>query len=277
MDIFNEMYENRGDLNGIDTGFESLNRMTGGWNKGDLIILAARPSMGKTAFALSLAMNCCKKGGVVDVFSLEMPKKQLAKRILSSLSRIDGAKWKNPYRLFTEEDQAKANTALNTYHQWNFQIHDPSQKTVSGLRAQIQKTRREFPDEDYLVVIDYLQLIAVSRKYDRHDLAIASITKELKQIARQYEVPIILLSQLSRGVEQRMDKRPKMSDLRDSGSIEQDADLIMLLYRDEYYNKDNTENKYIEIDIAKHRNGPVGMVKLVFEKEFGRFIDGGKQ
>ncbi|WP_242691209.1 replicative DNA helicase [Cytobacillus praedii] len=272
MDIFNEMYEDQGELNGIDTGFDSLNRMTSGWSKGDLIVLAARPSMGKTAFALSLAMNCCKNGGVVDVFSLEMPKKQLAKRILSSLSKIDGAKWKNPYRLFTEEDQAKANTALGVFHQWHLQIHDPSQKTVSGLRAQIQKTRREFPDEDYLVVIDYLQLIAVSRKYDRHDLAIASITKELKQLARQYEVPIILLSQLSRGVEQRMDKRPKMSDLRDSGSIEQDADLIMLLYRDEYYNKDNTENKFIEIDIAKHRNGPVGMVKLLFEKEYGRFV-----
>ncbi len=272
MDIFNEMYEDRGDLNGIDTGFDSLNRMTSGWSKGDLIVLAARPSMGKTAFALSLAMNCCEKGGVVDIFSLEMPKKQLAKRILSSLSRIDGAKWKNPYRLFTEEDQAKANHALSVFHQWNLQIHDPSQKTVSGLRAQIQKTRREFPDEDYLVVIDYLQLIPISGKYDRHDLAIASITKELKQIARQYEVPIILLSQLSRGVEQRMDKRPKMSDLRDSGSIEQDADLIMLLYRDEYYNKDTSENKFIEIDIAKHRNGPVGMVKLVFEKEYGRFV-----
>lgn len=213
MDIFNEMYEDQGELNGIDTGFDSLNRMTSGWSKGDLIVLAARPSMGKTAFALSLAMNCCKNGGVVDVFSLEMPKKQLAKRILSNLSKIDGAKWKNPYRLFTEEDQAKANTALGVFHQWHLQIHDPSQKTVSGLRAQIQKTRREFPDEDYLVVIDYLQLIAVSRKYDRHDLAIASITKELKQLARQYEVPIILLSQLSRGVEQRMDKRPKMSDL----------------------------------------------------------------
>lgn len=126
---------------------------------------------------------------------------------------------------------------------------------------------------DYLVVIDYLQLIAVSRKYDRHDLAIASITKELKQLARQYEVPIILLSQLSRGVEQRMDKRPKMSDLRDSGSIEQDADLIMLLYRDEYYNKENSDNKIIEIDIAKHRNGPVGTIKLLFEKEFGAFGD----
>ncbi|MFC0414094.1 replicative DNA helicase [Cytobacillus solani] len=272
MDIFNEMYEDQGDLNGIDTGFDSLNRMTSGWSKGDLIVLAARPSMGKTAFALSLAMNCCKKGGVVDVFSLEMPKKQLAKRILSSLSKIDGAKWKNPYRLFTEEDQAKANTALGVFHQWNLQIHDPSQKTVSCLRAQIQKTRREFPDEDYLVVIDYLQLINVSGKYDRHDLAIASITKELKQIARLYEVPIILLSQLSRGVEQRMDKRPKMSDLRDSGSIEQDADLIMLLYRDEYYNKDNSDNKFIEIDIAKHRNGPIGMVKLLFEKEYGRFV-----
>lgn len=140
------------------------------------------------------------------------------------------------------------------------------------IRAQIQKTLREFPDEDYLVVIDYLELIDATGKYDRHDHAIASITKELKQIARLYEIPIILLSQLSRGVEQRMDKRPKMYDLRDSGSIEQDAYLIMLFYRDEYYNKNNYDNKFIEIDNAKHRNGPVGMVKLLFEKKYGRFL-----
>lgn len=273
MDIFDEIYEDHGELQGIDTGFSTLNRMTGGWNKGDLIILAARPSMGKTAFALNLAIKCCKKGGVVDIFSLEMPDKQLVKRILSSLTRIDGAKWRNPFRLFTEEDQHKANMALDIYHKWNVQIHDQSRQTVSDLRAQIQKTLREFPDEEYLVIIDYLQMIATTGKYDRHDLAIASITKELKQIARQYQVPIILLSQLSRGVEQRMDKRPRMSDLRDSGSIEQDADMIMLLYRDEYYNSESNGNNIIEIDIAKQRNGPVGAVKLLFEKEVGTFID----
>lgn len=273
MTVFDEIFEEQGDLNGIDTGFQSLNRMTSGWAKTDLIILAARPSMGKTAFALQLAMNCCQKGGVVDVFSLEMPKIQLAKRILSNLTRIDGGKWKNPYRLFTEEDQEKAVTALGVYHQWNLQLYDHPRRTVADIRAQIQKTRREFPDEDYLVVIDYLQLITITGKHDRYDLAVKSVTSELKQIARQYQVPIILLSQLSRGVEQRMDKRPKMSDLRDSGSIEQDADLIMLLYRDEYYNKDHNENKIIEVDIAKQRNGAVGIVKLLFEKEFGTFMD----
>ncbi|WP_257535534.1 replicative DNA helicase [Mesobacillus foraminis] len=273
MDIFDEMYEDRGDLQGIDTGFSTMNRMTGGWNKGDLIILAARPSMGKTAFALNLAINCCKKGGAVDIFSLEMPDKQLVKRILSSLTRIDGAKWRNPYHLFNEDDQNKANMALDIYHKWNVQIHDQSRQTVSDLRAQIQKTRREFPEGEYLVIIDYLQLIATTGKYDRYDLAIASITKELKQIARQYQVPIILLSQLSRGVEQRMDKRPRMSDLRDSGSIEQDADVIMLLYREEYYDIESKGNNLIEIDIAKQRNGPVGSVKLFFEKEVGTFVD----
>ncbi|WHY88999.1 replicative DNA helicase [Neobacillus novalis] len=273
MEIFDEIYEDYGDLRGIDSGFDSLNRMTGGWNNGDLIILAARPSMGKTALALNLAINCCLKGGVVDLFSIEMPDKQLVKRMLSNLTRIDGAKWKNPYRFFTEEDQAKANTALEIYYKWDLQIHDHSRQTVTDIRAQIQKTRREFPDREFLVVIDYLQLIAVSGKYDRHDLAIGSITKELKEIARKYQVPIILLSQLSRGVEQRMDKRPKMSDLRDSGSIEQDADLIILLYRDEYYNKENEANNIIEIDIAKQRNGAVGTVKLLFEKEVGVFVD----
>ncbi|MGG1676712.1 replicative DNA helicase [Neobacillus sp. NRS-1170] len=273
MEIYDEMYEDHGDIQGIDTGYVSLNQMTSGWNKGDLIILAARPSVGKTAFALNLAMNCCKKGGVVDLFSLEMPNKQLVKRMLSNLTGIDGAKWRNSYRLFTEEDRAKATTALEIYYKWNFQIDDHSTQTVSDIRARIQKTRREFPDSDYLVVIDYLQLISVTGKHDRHDLAIASITQELKRIAKQYQVPIILLSQLSRGVEQRIDKRPRMSDLRDSGSIEQDADVIMLLYRDEYYNRENEENKIIEIEIAKQRNGPVGTVKMVFEREVGVFVD----
>ncbi|PLR92052.1 replicative DNA helicase [Bacillus sp. T33-2] len=273
MEIYDEIYEEHGDLSGVDTGFNVLNRMTGGWNSGDLIILAARPSMGKTALALNLAMNCCQKGGVVDLFSLEMPQKQLVKRILSSLTGIDGGKWRNAYKYFNEEDQVKANTAMGVYHRWKLQIHDQSGQTVADIRARIQKTRRDFPGENYLVVIDYLQLIAVTGKHERHDLAIASITKELKQIARQYLVPIILLSQLSRSVEQRMDKRPRMSDLRDSGSIEQDADVIILLYRDEYYNTEDKQNKIIEIDIAKQRNGPVGSVKFLFEKEVGRFME----
>ncbi|MBY0099429.1 replicative DNA helicase [Mesobacillus maritimus] len=271
MTVFDEIFEEKN--HGVGTGFQSLNRMTNGWNKTDLIILAARPSMGKTAFALQLAMNCCQEGGVVDVFSLEMPKLQLAKRILSNITRIDGGKWKDPYKFFTEEDQENAVKALGVYNQWNLNLHDNPRRTVADIRAQIQKTRREFPHDDYLVVIDYLQLITITGKHERYDLAVKSVTSELKQIAYQYEVPIILLSQLSRGVEQRMDKRPKMSDLRDSGSIEQDADLIMLLYRDEYYNKDNDENKIIEVDIAKQRNGAVGVVKLMFEKEFGRFVD----
>ncbi|MCM3671068.1 replicative DNA helicase [Mesobacillus maritimus] len=272
MEIYDDLYEDKGEFQGIDTGYLSLNKMTSGWNKGDLIILAARPSMGKTAFALSLASKVCEKGGVVDIFSLEMPKKQLALRMLSSITRIDGAKWKNPYRYFNEEDQGNANQALEIFYKWNLQIQDQSRQTLSDLRAQIQKTKREYPNEEYLVVIDYLQLITITGKHDRHDLAVGSITSGLKQIARQYEVPIILLSQLSRGVEQRMDKRPRLSDLRDSGNIEQDADLVMMLYRDEYYNKENEGNNILEVDIVKQRNGPVGVVKFLFEKEIGRFI-----
>ncbi|WP_082252922.1 replicative DNA helicase [Bacillus sp. FJAT-27251] len=273
MEIHDELYQDQANQKGVNTGFVSLNRMTGGWNKGDLIILAARPSMGKTAFALNLAMNCSKNGGTVDFFSLEMPDIQLVKRMLSSITAIDGAKWRDAYHLFTERDQTSAEQAMNLYLKWNIQIHDQSRQTVADIRARIQKTRRQFPDSEYLVVIDYLQLIAQTGKHDRHDLAIAAITKELKQIARQYHVPIILLSQLSRGVEQRMDKRPIMSDLRDSGSIEQDADVILLLYRDEYYNTDSKGSNIIEIDIAKQRNGPVGIVKLAFEKEVGRFVE----
>lgn len=273
VEVFEELYQDKGELSGYDTGFSALNKMTGGWNEGDLIIMAARPSMGKTAFALSLAMNVCRNGGVADIFSLEMPQKQLVKRMLSNMTGIHGSKWKNPYRLFSESDQERAQMALEVYYKWKMQIHDHSRQTVSDIRAAIQKTRRENPDIPYVVVIDYLQLITITGRFDRHDLAIGHMTKELKQVARQYNVPIILLSQLSRSVEQRQDKRPLMSDLRDSGSIEQDADLIMLLYRDEYYSRSSDTGSIIEIQLAKHRNGPVGTIELLFEKEFSRFAD----
>src|SRR5690606_15762669 len=142
-----------------------------------------------------------------------MPQKQMVKRILSALTNIDGAKWRNPYRYFTKEDQKRADASLNLYDQWHLFIHDRPSQTIADIRAQILKTKREYPGIPYLVIIDYLQLISHSGKFERHDLAIGKITKELKQIARGQNVPILLLSQLSRGVEQRQDKRPVMSDL----------------------------------------------------------------
>lgn len=272
MEIYAEMNEDHGELTGIDTGFKDLNDMTGGLNGGDLIIVAARPSMGKTAFALNLAMKCCATGGVADVFSLEMPEKQLTQRMLSAIGNIQGAKWRNPYRMFSDDDRDRAIKAIGIYDKWLMNIHDESTQTVAEIRAAVRKTQRKHPDQKHIVVIDYLQLITTLGKFDRHDLAIGSITRELKQMARQFDVPVVLLSQLSRGVEQRQDKHPMMSDLRDSGSIEQDADMIMFLYREDYYERDTDAKNIVEINIAKQRNGPVGTVQLAFMKEYSKFL-----
>lgn len=273
MEIHSDMTEDKGEMTGIDTGFTDLNNMTGGLNGGDLIIVAARPSMGKTAFALNLAKSCCEDGGVADIFSLEMPEKQLTQRLLSAMVNISGAKWRNPYRMFSEEDNNKAIHAIGKYGDWYINIHDESQQTIADIRARVRKTQREYPDQNHIVVIDYLQLITQVGKFDRHDLAIGDMTRQLKQMARHFNVPVVLLSQLSRAVEQRQDKRPMMSDLRDSGSIEQDADLIMFLYRDDYYDKESKNQNIVEINLAKHRNGPVGTVQLAFVKEYSQFLN----
>ncbi|MEL3959679.1 replicative DNA helicase [Caldifermentibacillus hisashii] len=271
VEILEEMNEDKGVLTGIDTGFTDLNEMTGGLSGGDLIIIAGRPSMGKTAFALNIALNCCKNGGVVDVFSLEMPEKQIVQRMLSNFADIQGSKWRNPYRMFSDDDFKKATKAIGIFEDLDIYIHDEPKQTVTDIRAAVRKTQRKHPEQNHVVVIDYLQLITVLGRFERYDLAIGSITKELKQMARQFNVPVILLSQLSRAVEQRQDKRPMMSDLRDSGSIEQDADIIMMLYREDYYDRETQNKNIVEVNIAKHRNGPVGVIQLLFEREFSKF------
>ncbi|MEM1505955.1 replicative DNA helicase [Domibacillus sp. 8LH] len=272
-EIFDEIYEDAGEMTGISSGLAELDRMTGGWQKSDLIIIAGRPSMGKTAYALSLAGACCEQDGVADIFSLEMPKKQLIKRFLSSIGNIEGSKWRNPFKMFTEEDKKRARHAMNEYNKWTIEIHDNPRQTVADIRAAVRKTKREYPGKKHIVVIDYLQLITPIGKFERHDLAIGYITRELKQMARQFDVPVMLLSQLSRAVEQRQDKRPMMSDLRDSGSIEQDADIVSFLYRDDYYNKESEAKNVVEVILAKQRNGPIGTVELSFVKEYSKFVD----
>lgn len=272
-EVYIEMVEDQGNISGIDTGFSLLNGMLNGFQNGDLIIVAARPSVGKTALALNLAKNCCKSGGVVDFFSLEMPAIQLLKRILSDISYVDGSKWKDPYHYFSGDDHDRGIHELGTIDQWDIHIHDQPRQTIADIRASIQKSKREHPNSHHLVVIDYLQLITQTKTFERQDLAVGNITRELKLIARQYEVPIVLLSQLSRGVEQRADKRPVMSDLRDSGSIEQDADVIMLLSREDVEPIRSDKAELINLNIAKHRNGPVGVIKLAFEKNYSRYRD----
>jgi replicative DNA helicase len=248
--------------------FEKLDLLTGGWQRGDLIIIAARPSVGKTAFALNLAANHCKNGHVSIVFSLEMGKKQLMQRLISREGRINSQKWRG--MSLTPEDLPKVSSAISEIADWNLQIYD-SKNTLHDIRYTICKLVHENPDANHLVVVDYLQLIVPPNKGERQDISIGEITRDLKLLAIELNIPIILLSQLSRGVESRTDKRPMLSDLRGSGHIEQDADVIMFLYRNDYYQSADERDEKIEVILAKHRNGPTGTVKLTFNKAYGLF------
>ncbi len=276
MELYESLYEERRGMPGVNTGFPALNGLTGGWKEGELIILAARPSMGKTALAIQLAWECTKEEGVPLVFSLEMSSKQIIQRLLSNLSDINMMKWHNPYKYLSKEEMPRMQEALNSVYKANLQLSENGLITLMEIRQRILNLKREYPTQPFLVVIDYLQLINVKERFDRHDLMIGHITKQLKSMAKEFGIPIILLSQLSRGVESREDKRPRLSDLRDSGNIEQDADIVLFLYRDEYYNSASDAGDVVEVKVAKNRNGPVGTVKLRFKKECGRFSGNGK-
>lgn len=260
-------------LSGIDTGFIDLNRMLDGFQKGDLIISAARPSVGKTAKMLNHAAAHCNNDGVAAIFSLEMSEDSLNKRFLSTLGRIDGHKMKNPKQYFSERDWNNYSNAFGQLSNMNIHIYDKSGQTMQFIRSKVSKLRRKYPGKDILVLIDYLQLIRSPRKYENKNIEIGEITRSAKELAKDMDVPVFLLSQLSRGVESRQDKRPMMSDIRDSGSVEQDADVIEFLYRDDYYSAESEKQNIIEVIIAKQRNGKVGTVEMAFIKEYNLFAD----
>ena len=283
-DIVNDVYQkieeranNKGQLTGVPTGFYDLDTYTNGLQKSDLIILAARPAMGKTAFALNIAQNVALRAKVpVAIFSLEMSKDQLAQRLMCSEAEVDTQRLKTGN--VQAKDWDKLAKAMADLYDAKIYIDDTAGCTITDLRA---KCRRLAMAEKNLglIVIDYLQLIEGTGREDRMQ-QISSISRGLKILAKELNVPIIALSQLSRAVEGRTDKRPMLSDLRESGSIEQDADIVMFIYRDEYYKNANEEedeaekaaNKgEAEIIIAKHRNGPVGTVKLLFQGSITKF------
>lgn len=257
---------------GCETGMIEFDEMTGGLQPEDLIIVAARPSMGKTAFALNIVAGHCKNGGYSHIFSLEMSAKSLLHRMLSAEGNVDMSKWKDPHLLFEEDDYTRATTAIGTMSDWKLGIYENAQM-VSDIRATVKQAIEKNPDEKHLVVIDYLQLMRASRRYDNRVLEIGDITRDLKMLARELKVPVVLLSQLSRAVEQRQDKRPIMSDLRESGNIEQDADLVAFLYRDDYYDENSESQNITEIIVRKHRNGPTGTVEMLFIKEHQSFLN----
>ncbi|UOQ45410.1 replicative DNA helicase [Halobacillus salinarum] len=268
--IAQEMGESPCDqMTGFSTGYAKLDQMTGGTQRGDLIILAARPSMGKTAFALNIAANHCRQEGNVHLISLEMNKKSLLQRIISSEATINGQKWRT--MKFSEEDYHYGMKAIGEIARWPLNIYEQSY-TIHDIRTSLRQKIQAGSKSRDLVVIDYLQLITSKGRYERRDLEVGAITRELKKIARELNVPIIILSQLSRGVEQRKDKRPMMSDLRESGNIEQDADVIGFLYREDYYSQNESEDERVELLLSKQRNGPIGTIGMRFQKEFGIFV-----
>lgn len=267
-----EMLHNRaGDVTGLATGFVELDKMTAGFQRNDLIIVGARPSMGKTAFALNIAQNVATKTGEnVAIFSLEMGAEQLVMRMLCAEGNIDSQRLRTG--TLTDEDWGKLTMAMGSLSNAGIYIDDTPGVRVQDIRSKCRRLKQEHGLG--MVIIDYLQLILGSGKSsDNRQQEVSEISRSLKQLARELEIPVIALSQLSRGVEQRQDKRPIMSDIRESGSIEQDADIIAFLYRDDYYNKDSENQNIIEIIIAKQRNGPTGTVSLAFLKEYNKFVN----
>ncbi|MBO7747375.1 replicative DNA helicase [Paenibacillus sp. MWE-103] len=258
-------------LTGVPSGYGDLDKMTAGFQRQDLIVVAARPSVGKTALALNIAQHAgIRAKANVAVFSLEMSDTQLGQRFLSAESNIDATRLRTGK--LESDDWDKLTFGAGPLSESQIYLDDTPGISISEIRAKCRRLKKRLGRLD-LILIDYLQLITLKgRRKENRQQEVAEISRILKQIARELDVPVVALSQLSRAVEQRQDKRPMMSDLRESGSIEQDADIVAFLYRDDYYDKETEKKNIIEIIIAKHRNGPVGTVELAFLKNFSKFV-----
>lgn len=255
-------------LPGIPCGFYDLDAMTSGFQRSDLIIVAGRPSMGKTAFCLNLGYNVAALYKLpVAIFSLEMSKEQLVQRLIASEAEIESSYLRSGR--ISQAQWEPLSRAIGLLSEMPIFIDDTPNITVTEMRSQARRLQAELGSELGLIIIDYLQLMEGAG--DNRVQELSRITRSIKSLARELSVPVIALSQLSRGVEARTNKRPMMSDLRESGSIEQDADLVIMLYRDEYYNPDTPDRGIAEVNIAKHRNGPTGTIKLLFEPQFTKF------
>ena len=262
--------KNRGSVTGIPTGFIDLDYKTSGMQPSDLILIAARPSMGKTAFVLNIAQHMAFKNDVTAaIFSLEMSKEQLVNRLFSLESKVDSQSIRTGN--LSDDDWAKLIESAGIIGKSNLIIDDTPGISVSELRSKCRKYKLEH--NLGIIIIDYLQLMTGSKRSDSRQQEISDISRSLKEVARELSVPVIALSQLSRAVEQRPDHRPMLSDLRESGAIEQDADVVMFIYRDDYYNKDSEKKNIAEIIIAKQRNGPIGPVELVWLPNYTKFAN----
>ncbi len=272
LEYIDRVIDNNDGVTGVPTGYEDLDQMTSGLQRGDLIIVAGRPSMGKTSFAMNMAEYAAiKKRLPVAVFSMEMPGDHLAIRMLSSIGRV------NQQRLRTgrlrDEDWPRLTSAVELLNDVPLYIDDTPALTPTELRARARRLARQHQHEGGLglIMVDYLQLMQASNRGENRATEISEISRSLKALAKELKVPVIALSQLNRSLEQRPNKRPVMSDLRESGAIEQDADVIIFIYRDEVYNEDTPDKGVAEIIIGKQRNGPIGTVRLTFLGEYTRF------
>lgn len=264
-----QLYHSEETITGISTGFTDLDELTSGFQRGDLIIVAGRPSMGKTSLAMNMVEDAAiksKKG--VLVFSMEMPGESLAMRLMSSLGRIDQHRIRNGK--LQDDDWPRLTSAVSMLSEVSLYIDDTPSMSPAELRARARRIARTNKNLG-LIVIDYLQLMHIPGFREGRVAEITEISRNLKALAKELSIPVIALSQLNRGLEQRTDKRPQMSDLRESGAIEQDADVILFIYRDEVYREDSPEKGIAEIIIAKQRNGPIGKVKLTFLGKYTRF------
>lgn len=269
LDKLDELFNSDGSLTGLSTGFSDLDDMTTGMHPGDLVIVAARPSMGKTTFAMNLVEDAVlNQDKPVVVFSLEMPSEQLITRSIASLGRIDMGRVKSGK--LKEDDFPKLTKAVNLLKDRKLFIDDTAGLSPSEMRSRIRRLVREH-GEVGMIMVDYLQLMKIKGFTEGRTNEISEISRTLKAIAKEFECPMVALSQLNRSLEQRPNKRPVNSDLRESGAIEQDADIIMFIYRDEVYNEDSKDKGMAEIIIGKQRNGPIGTCRLAFMGQYSRF------
>jgi replicative DNA helicase len=265
-----ELYHKKQLITGIHSGFSDLDEITSGFQPSDLIIIAARPSMGKTALALNIAQkSAIEHGSHVVVFSLEMSKEQLVTRMLCTEAEVDMQRVRSGY--FSESEWPKLTRAAGTLNEAPIYIDDTPAITVLELRAKCRRLKAE--DKLDMVIVDYLQLMQGRGRTDSREQEISMISRSLKALAKELHVPVIALSQLNRALEQRENKRPRLSDLRESGAIEQDADVIGFIYRDEVYKKDSKDDGVAELIVGKQRNGPTGTVRLAFRKQYTKFAD----
>lgn len=267
--ILHHRYENKGQLTGLPTGFTDLDDKTAGLQASDLVIVAARPSMGKTAFSVNIAENVAiRSKQPVAIFSMEMSASQLAFRLISSIGRIHQQHLKTGD--LAEEDWPRVTSAITMLSEAKVFIDDTPALSPGELRSRARRLQREHGGLG-LIVVDYLQLMQVPDNVENRATELSEISRSLKALAKELDVPVMALSQLNRSLEQRGDKRPMMSDLRESGAIEQDADVIMFIYRDEYYNEDSPDKGLAEIILGKQRNGPTGTCKLTFLGQYTKF------